>query len=65
MGCVGGKEEHAAFVDDYVFEFVVVDDLEGHGAFVLVEPFGGFVDVVVGSGVGSSYDLEILALLGH
>lgn len=43
-------------MDDYVFEFVVVNDLEEHGAFILVEPFGGFVDVVVGSGVGSSYD---------
>lgn len=44
-------------MDDYVFEFVVVDDFEHHGAFVLVEPFGGFVDVVVGSGIGSSYYL--------
>lgn len=57
MGCVGREEEHAAFVDDYIFEGAVVDDFEHHGAFVLVEPFGGFVDVVVGAGVGSSYNL--------
>lgn len=31
-----------------------IDDFEEHGAFVLVEPFGGFVDVVVCALVGAA-----------
>lgn len=60
MWCVGGKEEHAAFRDEDVAEGIGgrgVDHLEEHGAAVLVEPFRGCVDVVVCSGVGSTYDL--------
>lgn len=59
MGGVGGQEEHVALADDDVAEGAVVDDLEEHGALVLVEPFGGFVDVVVGAGVGAADDLGI------
>lgn len=54
---VGGQEEHLAFVDVDVAELVVVDDFQQHAAFVLVEPFGRFVDVVVCSRVGSADDL--------
>lgn len=59
VGGVGRKEEHVALADDDVLEGVVVggvDDLEEHGAAVLVEPFGGLVDVVVGAGVGAADD---------
>jgi hypothetical protein len=55
---VWGQEEHFAFGDYYVAEGAFVDYFEHHGAAVLVEPFGGFVDVVVGAGVGTAYDLE-------
>lgn len=63
MRRVGRQEEHGAFMNYYVPEFGMgfgdggIDDFEEHGAFVLVEPFGCLVDVVVGSGVGSAYDL--------
>jgi len=55
--CVWREQEHLAFGDDDVAEGAFVDDFEEHGATVLVEPFGGFVDVVVGSGVGTAYYL--------
>ena len=68
MGSVGGKEEHAAFVDGDVEEGGrwggrgrgggLVDDFQQHAAPVLVEPFGGGVYVVVGAGVGAADDLE-------
>lgn len=54
---VGGEEEHVALADDDVAEGCAVDDFEGHCAAVLVEPFGGLVDVVVGAGVGAADDL--------
>ncbi|RBQ78392.1 hypothetical protein VDGD_21221 [Verticillium dahliae] len=56
---VGGQQEHVALADDDVLEGAVgrVDDLEGHGALVLVEPLGRRVDVVVGAGVGAADDL--------
>lgn len=61
MWCVWGEQEHAAFGDENIPEFggggVVFDDLEKHGSFVLVEPLGGCVDVVVCSGVGAADDL--------
>jgi len=56
VGRVGRQKEHGAFVDDDVAEVGLVDYFEQHGAAVLVEPFGGFVDVVVGAGVGAAYD---------
>ena len=58
MGRVGRKEEHLAFTDDDVPEFAFVDDFQYHGAFVLVEPFSGFVDVVVGACIWASYYLQ-------
>lgn len=57
MRCIWGQEEHLAFGDYDVAEGTGVDDFQEHGAPVLVEPFGGFVDVVVGAGVGTAYDL--------
>ena len=41
-----------------VFEFTFIDDLEHHSALVLVEPFGGFVDMVVVAGIRTSYYLQ-------
>jgi hypothetical protein len=57
VGGVAGQQEHVALADDDVAEDAVVDDLEYHGALVLVEPLGGLVDVVVGTGVGAADDL--------
>lgn len=59
MGRVGREEKHVAFADDDVAESrggggVVFYYFEEHGAAVLEEVFGGFVDVVVGSGVGTT-----------
>lgn len=59
---VGGKEEHFAFADWDVAVGAGVDDSEEHAAAVLVEPFGGLVDVVVCSGVGAADDLDRLAM---
>lgn len=58
MRRVRGKEEHLAFVDVDVAELVLIDDFQKHATFVLVEPFGRFVDVVVCSCVGSANDLR-------
>lgn len=54
---VGRQEEHVALVDDDVAELAFVHDLEHHGAAVLVEPFGGLVDVVICAGVGTANNL--------
>ena len=59
VGCVAGEEKHVALADDDVAELALIDDLEHHGALVLVEPLGGLVDVVVGPGVGAADDLEL------
>lgn len=56
--CVWREQEHVAFGDYYVFELASVDNFEDHGATVLVKPFGGFVDVVVGSGIRAAYYLR-------
>ena len=62
MRDVGREEEHFALVDGEVAVggrvFGHVYYAEEHGAFVLVEPFCGAVDVVVGAGVGAADDLE-------
>lgn len=50
------QEEHVALVNVDIAELVVVDDFEQHGALVLVEPFRGLVDVVVGALVGAAHD---------
>lgn len=44
---VRGEQEHLPFADRDVSEIAFVDDFEEHRSFVLVEPFGGLVDVVV------------------
>ena len=62
MRRVGGQEEHLAFADRDVAVGAGVDDFEEHAAAVLVEPFGGLVDVVVCSGVGAADDLGGLAM---
>lgn len=56
MRRVPGQQEHLPFPDDDVAAFTVLDDLEHHGALVLVEPFFGLVDVEVGPRVGSADD---------
>lgn len=55
---VGGEEKHVALANDDVAEDTIVDDLEHHGALVLIEPLGGLVDVVVGTGVGAADNLD-------
>ena len=57
------EEKHAAFVNRNVAvgrfqggRFGGLDDFKEHGAFVLVEPFGGGIDVVVCAGVGAADD---------
>ncbi|KFY64587.1 hypothetical protein V497_01651 [Pseudogymnoascus sp. VKM F-4516 (FW-969)] len=57
VGDVGGEEEHGAFGYGEGAGGAVVDDLQEEGAAVLVEPFGGGVDVVVCAGVGAADDL--------
>lgn len=54
---VAREQEHVALADHDVAEHAGVDDLEDHGALVLVEPLGRLVDVVVCAGVGAAYDL--------
>jgi hypothetical protein len=61
MRRVRRQQKHVAFVDMDVAELLgswegCVDDLEQHGAFVLVEPFRGLVDVVVCALVGAADD---------
>ena len=56
MGRVGREEEHVALVDADVAKLAIIDDLEEHAALVLVEPFGGLVDVVICAGVGTADD---------
>ena len=54
---IGREEKHLAFPDRDVAVLGLVDHFEEHGAAVLVEPFGGRVDVVVCAGVGAADDL--------
>lgn len=50
------QKEELALVDVDVDEGVVLHGFEQHAAAVLVEEFGGAVDVVVGAGVGAADD---------
>lgn len=43
-------------MDVDVTELVVVDNFEQHRAFVLVEPFGGLINVVIGAFVRAAND---------
>lgn len=47
MWGVAWKEKHLAFADGDVTEYTVVDDAEDHFAFVLVEPFLRFVNMII------------------
>ena len=47
MRGIRGQQEHLPFADRDVSEVAFVNDFEEHRSFVLVEPFGGLVDVVV------------------
>jgi hypothetical protein len=55
---VAGQQKELALVDVDVFELVCggLDGLEQHAAFVLVEEFGGAVEVVVCASVGAADD---------
>lgn len=55
------EKKHVAFPNDDIPKRAIVDNLEYHGASVLIEPFRGLVDVVVGSGVraADNHDCEI------
>ncbi len=62
MRRVGGQEEHFALADGDVAgggsgAGSAVDDFERHAAAVLVEAFGGGVDVVVCAGIEAADDL--------
>ncbi|KFY20236.1 hypothetical protein V491_03880, partial [Pseudogymnoascus sp. VKM F-3775] len=52
-----GEEEHGPFGDGEGVRDVVFDDFEEEGAAVLVEPFGGAVDVVICAGIGAADNL--------
>lgn len=58
MWDVWGEEEHGAFGDGEGARDVVFDDFEEEGAAVLVEPFGGAVNVVVCAGIGAADNLS-------
>jgi hypothetical protein len=45
------QKKHLPFVDGNVLELALVDNLQQHGALVLVEPLGRLVDVVVVAGI--------------
>ena len=62
MWSIGGQEEHLALADRHVAEDGVgtggvLDDFEEHAAAVLVEPFRGWVDMVVCARIGAADDL--------
>ena len=68
MGGIGRKEKHLAFANWNITEgwggFGVID-FQKHRTAVLVEPFGGGVDMVVCAGVGAANDLEGLYVRGE
>lgn len=55
---VAWQQERVALVDGDVLKLAVVHHLDRHVALVHVEPLGGLVDVVVGTLVGTSHDLQ-------
>lgn len=54
-----GQKEHFAFTDRDVSMFALVDDLQKHGAAVLEEPLGGFIDMEIGARIGTANDLPV------
>lgn len=57
VGSVWREKKHFALFDVNVAELAFVDGFEEHGAFVLIEPLGSLVYVVVCSGVGAAHYL--------
>jgi hypothetical protein len=53
------EEKHVALADDDIPKLAIVNYLEHHGAFVLVEPFCRLVEVVVCPGVGAANYLDM------
>lgn len=59
MGRVWREQEHFALPNRNIAESIVVlDNFEEHRATILVKPFGGLVDMIVGPSVGSAHNLE-------
>lgn len=59
MGGVWRKQEHLALPNRNVAEsFVFFDNFEEHRATILIEPFGGLVNMIVGSSIGPAHNLE-------
>lgn len=59
MRSVWGQKEHFAFADWDVSMFALVDDFQKHGAAVLEEPLGSFIDVEIGARIGTANDLPV------
>ena len=57
------QKEHFTFADYDVSEVAFINYLQHHCAFVLVEPLGRLVDVIVGACIWASYDLENVRML--
>jgi hypothetical protein len=56
--CVGREVEHITLVDVNISEFTVIYSFEEHSAFVLIEPFRRFVDMVIGPFVRPTNNLH-------
>lgn len=54
---VGRQEKHLTFADCDVFEPAFINHFEDHRAAILIEPFRGFVDMIVCSGIWAADDL--------
>lgn len=65
MRYVGGEQEHFSLTNGHVLELVLADYFEQHVAFDLVEPFFGFVHVVIISRVWPSdyHRDEVMAII--
>lgn len=55
---IWGQKEDLSFFDGDVSEMAFIDGLQKHVAFVHVEPFRGFVDVIVSPLVRAADDLK-------
>ena len=56
--CIWRKEKHLPFANRDVPEDTVINDLKQHGAAILIEPFSGFVDMIVRPGVRAAHNLD-------
>lgn len=57
MGDIWRKQKHLALANGEITERALIDNPEKHRATILVEPFRGLVDMIVGPSVGSANDL--------